>query len=385
MPWENRKAELLRMEFVMLASHVGVNKSQLCREFSISRKTGYKWLNRYCTEGIRGLETRSHRPKNSPTAIPGGIVADVIRLRHLHPNWGPKKLRVLMLRAKYNPKDIPSVSSLVRILHRAGLSVPKGRGRPRKYTPSGKLSNASKANVVWTVDLKGWWRTQDGNRCEPLTVRDLFSRYILCLKPLKRRSVEEVKAIFEDIFKSYGLPEIIRSDNGSPFASTRNLHGLTRLSAWWLSLGIQPEHSRLGHPEDNGAHERMHADIAREIEKNPAPTVKDEEVRLENWRREFNNIRPHESLKMLTPSQIYRPSSRFYGGLVPDYEYPAQFEVRMVKKNGSIKYKGKEVNLSGAVVGYKVGIEKVDDVTFRVWFCNLQWNDFSFSSDSSFQ
>ena len=367
MPWEKRKSELLRMEFVMLASHTGVNKSQLCREFGISRKTGYKWLNRYREEGLKGLETRSHRPKNSPNAIPGWIVADVVHLRHLHPSWGPKKLRVLMPRAKYSPDDIPSVSSLVRILHRTGLSVPKGRRHPRKYPPTGTCSEASRTNDVWTVDLKGWWRTQDRKRCEPLTIRDLFSRYILCLKPLKTKSVEEVKAIFDDIFKSYGLPDIIRSDNGSPFASTRNLHGLTRLSAWWISLGIKPERIRLGHPEENGGHERMHADIAREIEKNPARTIVDEEVRLENWRREFNNIRPHEALNMLTPSQIYRPSSRFYGGLVPDFEYPSHFEVRKVKKNGSIKYKGKEVGLSIAVAGYNVGIEKLDDVTYLLF------------------
>ena len=385
MMWNQQNAVILRMEFVLLALHDSVNKTQLCREFGISRKTGYKWLKRYNESGLMGLESRSHRPKHLPNAIPGWMVTEVIRLRNLHSSWGPKKIQTLLLRAGYSSQIIPSVSSLVRILKRAGLSVAKGRGRPRKHPPTQTLTQATKANEVWTVDLKGWWRTKDGKRCEPLTIRDLFSRYLFCLKPVRKKSIDEVMPIFEDVFKKYGLPEIIRSDNGSPFVSTTSLQGLTRLSAWWVSLGIKPERIRLGHPEENGGHERMHADIAREIEKNPACTVDDEEIRLENWRREFNNVRPHEALRMLTPSQVYRTSSRFFGGLVPDFKYPPHFEQRKVKRNGAICFKGHEVYISVAFKGKVISIEEINSVTFRLWFCNLRLGDLIVSSDSSFQ
>lgn len=382
MPWEHQKVELVRIEFVFLASHESVNFSQLCREFNISRKTGYKWLNRYRSEGIQGLRTRSHRRHNYPEAIPGNIVAEIIRLRNLHPGWGPKKLRVLMLRENFSPDDIPSISSIVRILKKAGLSVPKGRGRPRKYKPSGDLTEAKESNQVWTADLKGWWRTKDGSRCEPLTVRDLFSRYILCAKPLQTKSIQEVQAVFENLFQKHGLPDVIRTDNGTPFASLNGLHGLTKLSAWWISLGIKPERIRLGHPEDNGGHERMHADIAREIERRPALTVKDEAIRLENWRLEFNNVRPHESLKLLTPSQIYRPSSRFYGGIAFDYDYPETHEIRKVKKGGTIVFRGEEIYISQSLSGFKIGLKKIDSVTYEATFCGLRLGEIFCSSDS---
>jgi hypothetical protein len=232
------------------------------------------------------------------------------------------------------------------------------------------LSGAEHPNRVWTADFKGWWRTRDGARCEPLTIRDLFSRYILCLRPMAWRSTEAVRQAFTEVFRRYGLPDIIRSDNGSPFASITGPLGLTRLSAWWLSLGIKPERIMPGHPEQNGGHERMHGDIARAIESAPAADVAEETVRLERWRVEFNAERPHEALAMQTPADIYCSSPRHLSDVKP-YVYPAGFEKRRVQEDGCIHFRGRCVNFSEALGKMEVGLQLVSEDRWQVWFRDL--------------
>jgi len=361
------------MEFVMLVREVGVNLSEACRQFGISRKTGYKWCRRYETEGLTGLVARRRRPRRSPLMVSGDITLAIIRLRHDHKSWGPKKLRVKLLTRGFRPNELPSVVTVARVLKRAGEVLPNRRGRPRHQpqADSHPLSSAPGPNDVWTVDLKGWWRTKDGRRCEPLGIRDLYSRYILCLRPVKRVETETLKTIFEEVFERYGLPAVIRSDNGGPFASPYAPHGLTRLSAWWRTLGIRHERIEPGHPQQNGGHERMHRDIEAEIARQPSATLAEEVRRLETWRLEYNLQRPHEALGLKTPATIYR-SSRRRLNTVESYNYPVTFERYRVRNNGCIRLTDqKEVHLSRALAGQEVGLERLSDTGWRVWFCDL--------------
>ncbi len=382
MSWATRSQELLRIEFILLAIQPHIVFSTLCEEFSISRTTGYKWLKRYREFGIAGLRNRSHRPKHNPNAIPGHIVTEIIRLRQQYPYWGAGKIRHLLIIDNIVTDNVPSKSSIGRILKRCYLTSSKGRGRPKKNIQTTPLSSADGPNDVWTVDFKGWWRTKDRKRCEPLTIRDLFSRYILCIKPLKSGNISAVKVVFEELFEKYGLPKTIRSDNGSPFASTSAPYGLTQLSAWWLLNGIKHDRTTPGKPQDNGGHERMHRDIAREIEGKPSDNIETEACRLEYWRREFNERRPHEALDMKVPADLYKPSDVLYKR-IKNYIYPLHYEVRSVKKVGTIKFKGKELYISCSLAKQTVGLQRLDVSTYNVWYCNLLIGQILFSSDSS--
>ena len=373
MSWMVRGLQHARVEFVMIAREADANMSETCRRFGISRKTGYKWLDRYETSGLDGLVERSRRPKSSPLQLSGDVVVDLVKLHENHQDWGPKKLRARLRRDGSCPDSkVPSLATVARLARRMGWTEAKGRGRPRlpRALPTESLSVGDRPNRVWTADFKGWWRTGDGRRCEPLTIRDLFSRYILCLRPMAWRSTEAIRQAFVEAFQRYGLPDIIRSDNGSPFASVTGPAGLTRLSAWWLSLGVRPERTQPGHPEQNGGHERMHGDIARVIESKPAATLAEETLRLERWRMEFNTERPHEALDMKTPGDVYRCSPRRLSNVKP-YVYPDNFESRPVHQSGCIHLRGHHVNFSEALGGMRVGIELVGENRWRVWLCDL--------------
>jgi transposase InsO family protein len=300
----------------------------------------------------------------------GAVVVELVRLRQAHPHWGPKKLRALLLRTGIRPEEIPSLATVGRILVRAGLSEAKGRGRPRRWEPTGPMQTAAGPNDVWTVDFKGWWRTGDRRRCEPLGIRDLYSRYILCLRPMRRRRVEDVRAVFAEVFERYGLPAVIRSDNGSPFASLTGPHGLTRLSAWWRTLGIKLDRIEPGHPEQNGGHERMHRDLAQEIEGQPAATLEEEAKRLKRWRVEYNVHRPHEALAMKTPGEVYRCSRRRLKDVKP-YSYPVGYLLRRVDCSGYIVLNNRYFRISDALVKTEVGLQRLDETRWQVWFCDL--------------
>ena len=373
MSWSVCGLKDTRVEFVMVARESDTVMSAACRQFGISRKTGYKWLRRYNTSGLEGLVDLSRRPRSSPLQLSGDAVVALVKLHVGHDDWGPKKLRARLIRSNSCPDGkVPSLATVARLARRMGWTEAKGRGRPRpqRALPTEPLSGAEHPNRVWTADFKGWWRTRDGQRCEPLTIRDLFSRYILCLRPMAWRSTEAVRQAFTEVFRRYGLPDIIRSDNGSPFASITGPLGLTRLSAWWLSLGIKPERIMPGHPEQNGGHERMHGDIARAIESTPAASVAEEAVRLERWRNEFNAERPHEALAMQTPADIYCSSPRHLSDVKP-YVYPAGFEKRRVQEDGCIHFRGQCVNFSEALGKTEVGLQSVSENRWCVWFCDL--------------
>jgi putative transposase len=312
MPWKETPVIKLRKEFVFRALEPGRNLSALCREYRISREKGYKWLRRFQAEGLPGLQDRSRRPRGHPLAMSIDVALELVRLRLQHPHWGPKKLRELMIRA-HGKEGVPSVTTIGRVLQKACLSETKGRGRPRRiWTPEPSPAEAAAPNDLWTVDFKGWWRMGDGRRCEPFGCRDAFSRYILMLRPVKSLRTAVIWELFEEIFARYGLPGAIRSDSGSPFASPTSPYGLTRLSAWWRLLGIRLDRIAPGHPEQNGSHERMNLDLARELEIAPQSGLPEEQERLETWRMEYNQTRPHEALGMKTPAELYEPSRRRY-------------------------------------------------------------------------
>ncbi|MFO7638330.1 MAG: integrase core domain-containing protein, partial [bacterium] len=360
----------LRAEFVMLARESDTCMKRVCSEFGISRKTGYKWLRRYEEHGMSGLVSRSRRPRGNPLQLSGAVVVSLVGIHEEHPGWGPKKLRARLARLGHHPEELPCVSTVARLARRLGWTEARGRGRPRRVLPAGPLSDAEAPNEVWTADFKGWWRTADGRHCEPLTVRDLYSRYLLCVRPLARRSVSAVQQVFGEVFEQYGLPATIRTDNGGPFAAITGPHGLTRLSAWWRTLGIRLERIACGHPEQNGGHERMHRDIAEEIQRRPAANLAEEAERLEGWRRAFNVERPHEALGMRTPGDVYRRSGRNLGDVRP-YGYPPGFERRHVRHDGCIWLQNKAVYLSVALGKTSVGLERLAENSWRVWFCDL--------------
>jgi putative transposase len=353
MPWKTQQVMDLKMEFVRRALQPEVNLRALCREMGISAKTGYKWQQRFLAAGKAGLQDASRRPHRSPTQLPETVVCELVRLKQCHRAWGPQKIRELYRRLHGTP---PSVSSCKRILSKAGLVEPR---RTRRREEVGRISSAVVAkapNDVWTVDFKGWWRTGTGQRCEPLTVRDAYSRYILCAQAMSNNTTEMVRAAFEQLFDVNGLPRTIRSDNGTPFASSNGLLGLSRLAVWWLALGIDLDRIRPGHPEENGAHERMHRDIRQEIQGLIIGDMAQQQAALDVWRETFNRERPHQALGMKTPADLYSKSSRRYTGTPDEIIYEPPHLVRKVNHRGLIKLHGNRLFLSESLCGWEVGL-----------------------------
>ena len=352
------------MEFVMKAVRCS-NFVELCREYGVSRKTGYKWRERFVEHGIAGLEEESRRPHGHSEALKEQVVCEIIRLKNAHRHWGPRKIRELYRRKRGG--ELPSESSFKRVLERAGLIE---RRRRRVAKEGGRPSDGRKAqapNEVWTTDFKGWWRGGKGERVEPLTVRDEYSCMILELKAVDNARTETIRACFEDLFERHGLPGAIRSDNGAPFASHQAMLGLSRLSAWWLALGIDLERSRPGCPQDNPAHERMHLDIWRELQ---SGRIGRDQNAFDLWRHEYNNQRPHESLNMAFPAEIYQPSARPYTGTPQELDYGAM-QTRLVNHCGSIKFEGESIMLSTALRGWNVGLAPQQNALVEVWFASL--------------
>lgn len=368
MPWKTHNVMDLRLEFVFKTLQPGANFRALCRDAGISRKTGYKWQQRFLAEGLGGLADASRRPGSSPSQVPEAVVCEVVRLKQAHRGWGPRKIRELYRRL-YGAA--PSASSCKRILTKAGLVQKR---RPRVNRNGGRLTRSIVArapNDVWTVDFKGWWRTGSGQRCEPLTVRDDYSRFILAARAMQTNTAELVRHEFERLFDRYGLPSVIRSDNGSPFACGHGLLGLTRLSAWWLVLGIDLDRIRPGHPEENGRHERMHRDIAYELEGLISGGLAEQQAALDVWRESFNEERPHEALKMKTPAQIYKTSKRGYTGTPDEIAYKRGFLTRRVNHRGIIKIHANHLFISESLCGWDLGLDPTSPDEMDLWFTEL--------------
>jgi len=361
MPWKKSEPMDQRIEFAVRAMRT-LNFRALCQEYGISAKTGYKWKERFLRKGLAGMEEQSRRPKSHAEQVPEEEVCEIVRLKLAHWSWGPRKIRELYLRRH---GEVASESTFKRVLERAGLTQKRRRARA---TEAGRLCNgrrASAPNEVWTVDFKGWWRNGD-KRCEPLTVRDEHSRYVLEVRAVEDARSETVRKSFEQLFERQGLPQAIRSDNGVPFASKYGLWGLSRLSAWWVALGIDLERGRPGHPQDNGAHERMHKDISRELE---AMGQSDQEA-LDLWRQTFNYERPHDALGLRCPGEVYTASERKYEGTPEDLDYPQMCSPR-VCHHGTIRLEGERLFLSTSLAGWSVGLKPIATELMEVWFGRL--------------
>jgi putative transposase len=351
-----------RKEFVLRAMETR-NFRELCEEYGISAKTGYKWRERFLQHGLAGMNELSRRPQSHARELKEAVVCEIVRLRQAHPSWGARKLRKVYERTH---GQVPSESSFKRVLERAGL-VQERRLRPRGE--SGRLftgRRASAANEIWTVDFKGWWRVGTA-RCEPLTVRDEFSRYVLEVRAVADARTETVRVCFERLFEQQGLPEAIRSDNGAPFASDNGVLGLSKLSAWWVALGIDLERGRPGCPQDNGAHERLHLDIQRELR---GRNGTEPQAGFDEWRRTFNYERPHEALAMRCPAELYASSARKYEGSPEDLVYEGM-EARRVSKVGEIGWNNQHVFISTALAGWSVGLEHCAEGKYHVYFGRL--------------
>jgi putative transposase len=343
--------------------------SQICREERISRKTAYKWLQRFGARGRAGLRDRSRRPRRRPRQTSRQWVERIRRLRQRRRFWGPKKLRVA-LRERWGP-GVPGVRTIGRWLQRLGMAR-VGRRRARRacvvVRPVPRL--ARRANEVWTVDFKGWFRTGDGQRVEPLTVRDLYSRLVLVVRLLSAQDWRQTRREFIRLFRQRGLPERIRVDNGSPFGSTGPA-GLSRLSAWWVRLGIQVEFIRPGHPEDNGAHEQFHRVLKQETTRPAARTVRGQQHRMSGWCVGYNQERPHEALRQARPWERYRPSRRRYPRKLPTVAYGQGWAVRQGRQNGEIKWQGRRRFIGEAFVGQPIGLKRLRAGVWVVHFCGL--------------
>lgn len=367
MPWKETYVMDQRKEFVLEAMDPLCNFTELCCKYGISTKTGYKWKSRFIQEGFVGLADQSRRPDTSPAQVSEEVMLEIIRIKLKKKHWGPKKIREIY-KQKNSGKKIPCVTTVERILRKAGLVEKRKRRRTGKGIRLSTNAVAGKPNDVWTVDFKGWWYTPDQEKVNPLTVRDDYSKYILCIKALSKGDTPSVKAEFEKLFKRFGLPKVIRSDNGPPFASRMSLLGLTKLSVWWMALGIQLDRIEPGKPQQNGSHERMHLDMKNELEHRIEGDIRAHQIEFDRWRKEFNSERPHESLKMKTPQMVYTESDVKYDGVIADIEYSGLFRSRLVNNRGYISIKKRMFFIGNPFMGYFVGIRPQPDGEQKVWF-----------------
>jgi transposase InsO family protein len=338
--------------------------SELCRAYGISRKTGYKWLDRFKVGGNAELDDQPRAHRWHPGTTAQSIETQIVELRHRHPFWGPRKLKKRLERLEPD-QAWPASSTIGAILKRHGLVVPRRR---RYRTPGyvGPLAQGLMPNDVWAADFKGWFKTRDGIRIDPLTVSDSASRYLIRCRAVAQTNGDNVKAQFTASFQEFGMPKVLRTDNGVPFA-TVGLGGLSELSVWLIRLGITPERIRPGQPQENGAHERMHKTMKQETANPPRSNPVQQQRAFDRFRSEYNEIRPHESLEMRTPSDIYVPSSRPFPRKMPEVEYSEGSTTRLVTTNGTINFKDKRIYLSNALIDEHVRIGETNG-GWDVWY-----------------
>ena len=366
MGWRVSSVMEEKLRFVFSYERDEESMTALCERFGISRETGYVWLRRYRQGGPEGLLERDRAPARHPNQTPAALEQAVLELRQAHMTWGPKKLKRILERDQPG-RPWPATSTIGELVKRAGLVVPvKKRRRTEPYTQP--LAHAVESNRVWCADFKGWFKSGDGTRIDPLTITDACSRYLLRSQAVQKTDTERVRAIFEAAFREYGLPQAIRTDNGAPFASSA-VAGLSRLAVWWIKLGIVPERIQAGHPEQNGRHERMHRTLKLDLR--PAEDRRGQQRELDRFRHDYNQVRPHEALGMQTPASLYRPSPRAYPARLPPVEYPSNMLVRTVQAHGHFRWKKKDIFLSEVLGGEPVGLLPAGRECYTVYFANV--------------
>jgi transposase InsO family protein len=364
-----------RQEFIDALLEGRTPFRQLCAEFGINHKTGYKWRERFRAGGPAALGDGSHAPKQPAHQLARPVREAVLALREQHPTWGARKLRA-WLQQRHPTTAWPAASTITLVCKRAGLIPPRRRRDPTHTRwATAALTPPNAPNRVWATDFKGEFRLQSGAYCYPLTVTDGFSRFLLGCEALGSTAVVSAQACFTTLFQTFGLPDVIRSDNGVPFAMPTALGGLSRLSVWWIRLGIRPERIRKGSPTENGAHERMHRTLKAEATR-PEATLEAQQRRFTQWQQEYNHERPHEALGQTPPAAHYQPSDRPWPKRLPTIEYPAHADLRCVDANGVISVRGHQFALSSTLAGEYVAVTEAADDRWQVRYGPLQLGHF---------
>jgi putative transposase len=370
MPWQECSKMDERLRFVARLLE-GQRMAGLCREFGISRKTGYKIFQRYREVGLKGLTDRSRRPYRQANQLPASLEAHIVRLRKEHPSWGAPKIREKLRRLDLGVR-LPAISTVHAVLDRQGL-VTRG-GRPRYKAEGTGLSTPKDPNDLWCADYKGEFMLADRRYCYPLTITDSASRYLLCCEALENTREVYAFSAFERIFGEFGLPKAIRTDNGIPFASRSAFFGLSKLAVWWLRLGIGIERIQPGHPQQNGRHERMHLTLKKEATRPASANFLQQQARFDRFIGDYNTERPHQALGMRYPAELYRPSTRGYEGL-GELSYPHHDRTITITTCGRICLQGRKINLSAVFAGQNVGIKEIAE---QVWLVSFMHYDLGF-------
>lgn len=367
MPWMEREPMTEKMEFIIRVSSGLYTMADACQRSGVSRKTGYKILGRWLAEGLDGLRDRSRRPHSSPMRTPELVEELITSLRIKHDDWGPKKLAKVLC-SRFPDIEVPARSTIAAILKRRGL-IEKTKRRRRHDHPGRPYIEATEPNHLWTTDFKGEFKTKDGLYCYPLTVADQVSRYLLACEGLLSTRTDVVRPIFEKLFRANGLPDGIMSDNGPPFAS-RAIHGLSALNVWWMQLGIRHIRIEPGKPQQNGRHERMHRTLKARTTRPPAFDVSDQQILFDEFRGEFNDVRPHEALDQETPASVWKPSKKEMPSSIRPPDYPGHFVRRPVGSAGTFRFKGTRVFICNSLCGQSIGLEETDDGIWSIHFYN---------------
>jgi transposase InsO family protein len=368
MPWHKTNPMNERLRFVAQAQEGLYGMAELSERYGVSRQTGYALLDRYRELGVDGLKDRSHAPRHCPHRISGAIRELLLESRRAHPTWGPRKI-LAWLRRRHDGLELPAAST-VGDLYSQELLV-KERARRRHWSQPGRAKiEVSGPNDRWSIDFKGEFRTLDGNLCYPLTIADAHTRFVLAVDGLSSTAHAGARVVVERVFREYGLPAVIRSDNGGPFA-TKAIAGLSRLNVWWTQLGIKHDRIAPGRPDQNGSHERMHLTLKQETVMPPAPDGQAQQERFDAFRCEFDFERPHEALGMQTPGSLYTRSPRELPECLPQPEYPAHCVIRQVRANGILYFRDRSIFLSELLIGQLIALEEIADGVWSIYFYDL--------------
>jgi transposase InsO family protein len=368
--------------FVVLAQTGRFTITELCADFGISRKTGHKYLQRYEADGRAGLGEWSRRPKRSPSATAEEVEKLILRERRKHPSWGAKKIHDLLLKV-HGIENRPHINTVNNVLNRHGMTRKRKRRAGLHRVRPEHLTEPTRPNEVWTFDFKGWFTLGDGVRCEPLTVCDRYSRYLVGCKGQFNQQFNTTLRSCKQLMRYHGLPDIIRVDNGTPFGSIA-LGGLSQLSVWWIEQGVRVEFIRPASPQENGSHERMHKDLKAEVANRPAPNMRAQQKRFDRWRQEYNHERPHESLDMLRPGEVYRPSAKRLGEK-DQIRYPQEYEIKRVSGSGHVSYCGSNFCLSEIYAGCRVGLFENSDGVTELHYANLHLGNLEFNGKDAWR
>ncbi len=373
MPWAETDPMNERLHFINAYFKRSSTFRSLCAAFGVAPKTGYKWLHQFEELGAPGLRDRSRRPKSNPRTVADDIGDRLQALRLEHPTWGPKKL-VAWLEANEAGWKLPAPSTVGELLKKRGLVKPRGRWRHQRPRTE-PLRHADAPNVLWAMDHKGWFRLGDGNRCDPLTITDAFSRYLICCQVGSKlgddRLTRDVWSALVEAFQEYGIPNAIRVDNGVPWVAPNGEVGISALAVKIMKVGVALERIRPGKPQENGRHERFHLTLHRETASPPCLNMRAQQRRFDAFRHEYNHVRPHEALEQRTPSSVYVPSPRPFPTRVEDPEYPRWYEVAKPAKGGFVTFHGERYFISTVLAGERVGFVEVEESCFEVYFGRL--------------